>query len=102
MIFVHCQLVEHIFFHYIPNNFLYGFNLKLVYNLLGLLHQSCIIKGGVKKLDKYIYGYNYKKGIEKYEHNERKSYISKWNKDNSEIHDFIGELSEIVSQQINK
>lgn len=85
-----------------PHGFLYGFNLKLVYNLLGLLHQSCIIKGGVKKLDKYIYGYNYKKGIEKYEHNERKSYISKWNKDNSEIHDFIGELSEIVSQQINK
>ena len=85
-----------------PNGFTLGFNLKLVYNLLGLLKGYGIVISGSEKLDKYINEYNHKRGLIEYT-SEKKSHITNYNKKGkSEILDFIDDLKSILSKYSKK
>lgn len=81
-----------------PNGFSGGFNLKLVYNLIGLLKDYNFVIAGAQKVDKEINEYNTEKGIIK-KPIERKSYISEF-KNDSEISNYINELRVIVSKYL--
>ena len=85
-----------------PNGFTLGFNLKLVYNLLGLLKEYGIVISGSEKLDKYINEYNHKRGLIEYT-SEKKSHITNYKKKGkSEILDYIDDLKSILSKYSKK
>lgn len=77
-----------------PNGFSGGFNLKLVYNIIGLLKEHDIVIAGAQKVDKEINDYNIDKGFFT-NRTERKSYITEYQND-SEISNFINELRGII------
>jgi hypothetical protein len=75
-----------------PNGFTGGFNLKLVYNVLGLLNGKTIkiINCGSKKLDVYIENYAIEKGFIG-KAGEKKSYIN----ETDEIGDILDDIKKI-------
>ena len=85
-----------------PNGFTGGFNLKLVYNVLGLLHDKentiiSIITCGSGKLDDFIKNYAIDKGFIK-KMGEKKSYITK----TDEICDVLEDITNIRDSFVKK
>jgi len=77
-------------------NFKGGFNLSLVYNILGVLQKASIISGGAGEIDYQIHKYAYDKGlIDKI--TERKTYIY----DKKEIGNDMNSINAVIGKYIN-
>lgn len=82
-----------------PNGFTGGFNLKLIYNILGRMNgkKLNIISRGCGELDSYINNYAIEKGFVDI-NMERKSYIN----ETVEINNSLKEINALISVFINK
>ena len=77
-------------------NFEGGFNLSLVYNVLGLLRKASIIRGGAGTIDKQIHEYAYNNRlVDKI--TERKSFISQ----TTEIEEEMGAIKKVIQLYLN-
>ncbi len=77
-----------------PNGFTGGFNIKLIYNVLGLLNTTkvSIITCGSGQLDNYINKFAIKEGLAT-KMQERKSYIN----NTDEIEDCMADIKSLIS-----
>jgi hypothetical protein len=93
-----------------PNGFTGGFNLELVYNILGLLHSKepyyRIIERGSSMIDKNINQYAIDNGLIKETLTERKSYIIEFSKvgseNNSLIKPYLKELTDVIKRFVKE
>ena len=93
-----------------PNGFTGGFNLELVYNILGLLHSKKpyqrIIARGSSTIDKNINQYAIDNGLIKETLTERKSYIIEFSKagseNNSLIKPYLKELTDVIARFVKE
>ena len=79
-----------------PQGFDGGFNLKLVYNYLGLLIKKEVLYKKGKEIDKIINEKAVSKGLTKRPNVERKHYINDWNLGNQPILPYISDLEKLV------
>jgi hypothetical protein len=78
-------------------NFEGGFNLSLVYNVLGLLREASIIRGGAGTIDKQIHEYAYNNRlVDKI--TERKSFIGQ----TTEIKEELGTIETVIKLYLNQ
>ena len=78
-------------------NFEGGFNLSLVYNVLGLLRKASIIRGGAGTIDKQIHEYAYNNGLVN-KITERKGFIVQ----TTEIKEELGTIKTVIQLYLNQ
>ena len=79
-----------------PKGFDGGFNLKLVYNYLGLLIKKEVLYKKGKEIDKIINENAFSKGLTNRCKVERKHYINDWDLNNQPIKDYKEDLKKLV------
>lgn len=79
-----------------PRGFDGGFNLKLVYNYLGLLIKNEVLFNRGKQIDIQINEKAIENDLTNRPKVERKHYINDWNLDNQPIKPYISDLEKLV------